>query len=82
LGWLDPKFKRNGKKLLASTSVLWKFMVSEAVKQPQQTILSGCLALGTSLRECFNLLCFCHGAPVQRLTVRACGAIQFNVTVC
>jgi hypothetical protein len=27
-GWLDPKFKRNGKKLLASSSVLWKFMVS------------------------------------------------------
>jgi hypothetical protein len=26
-GWLDPKFERNGKKLLASSSVLWKFMV-------------------------------------------------------
>jgi hypothetical protein len=29
-GWLDPKFKRNGKKLLSSNSVLWKFMVSFA----------------------------------------------------
>uniref|UniRef100_A0A383VUJ6 PAS domain-containing protein n=1 Tax=Tetradesmus obliquus TaxID=3088 RepID=A0A383VUJ6_TETOB len=26
-GWLDPKFKRNGKKLLASNNVLWRFMV-------------------------------------------------------
>jgi hypothetical protein len=26
-GWLDPKFKRNGKKLLTSNSVLWRFMV-------------------------------------------------------
>lgn len=26
-GWLDPKFKRNGKKLLSSSSVLWRFMV-------------------------------------------------------
>jgi hypothetical protein len=29
-GWLDPKFKRNGKKLLASNSVLWRFMVRGA----------------------------------------------------
>jgi hypothetical protein len=29
-GWLYPKFKRNGKKLLSSNSVLWKFMVSVA----------------------------------------------------
>jgi hypothetical protein len=27
-GWLDPKFKRNGKKLLASNKVLWRLMVS------------------------------------------------------
>jgi hypothetical protein len=27
-GWLDPKFKRNGKKLLTSNIVLWRFMVS------------------------------------------------------
>jgi hypothetical protein len=26
-GWLDPKFKRNGKKLLTSNSVLSRFMV-------------------------------------------------------
>jgi hypothetical protein len=29
-GWLYSKFKRNGKKLLPSNSVLWKFMVRGA----------------------------------------------------
>lgn len=27
-GWLDPKFKRNGKKLIADNQVVFKFMVS------------------------------------------------------
>eukprot|EP00879_Flechtneria_rotunda_P009748 GHRR01010197.1.p2 GENE.GHRR01010197.1~~GHRR01010197.1.p2 ORF type:complete len:816 (+),score=239.63 GHRR01010197.1:4977-7424(+) len=27
LGWLDPQFKRNGKKLLPSTSIIWRFMI-------------------------------------------------------
>ena len=26
--WLDPKFKRNGKKLIPDSNVVWKFMVS------------------------------------------------------
>lgn len=33
-GWLDPKFKRNGKKLLASNNVLWRFMVRDAGNPP------------------------------------------------
>ena len=27
-GWLDPKFKLNGKKLVADSTVVWRFMVS------------------------------------------------------
>lgn len=27
LGWLDPRFRRNGKKLVPSNTILWKFMV-------------------------------------------------------
>lgn len=28
-GWMDPHFKRNGKKLVADSSVIFKFMVSQ-----------------------------------------------------
>lgn len=27
-GWLDPKFKMNGKKLVADSRIVWRFMVS------------------------------------------------------
>lgn len=27
-GWLDPKFRLNGKKLITNSSILWKFTVS------------------------------------------------------
>jgi hypothetical protein len=42
-GWLDPKFKRNGKKLLASNKVLWRFMVSCISCSHRSTVMLGWL---------------------------------------
>eukprot|EP00882_Tetradesmus_deserticola_P023312 GHRQ01025365.1.p1 GENE.GHRQ01025365.1~~GHRQ01025365.1.p1 ORF type:complete len:265 (+),score=90.28 GHRQ01025365.1:613-1407(+) len=38
-GWLDPKFQRNGNKLLANSNVLWRFMVrgEAACRRPCDT---------------------------------------------
>lgn len=50
-GWLDPKFKRNGKKLLPSSAIIMRFMVrprlGAALHGCQSTLLTDARALLT-----------------------------------
>jgi hypothetical protein len=73
-GWLDPKFKRNGKKLLASSSIVWKFMVSCSsvvrllMRLTQQQLCYGIRSGTRILPDCWrHLHASCWLAPLYSL---------------
>lgn len=51
-GWLDPKFKMNGKKLIANSSVVWRFMVSKTVTFAQTPYINALLLSAVRSRYC------------------------------